>query len=82
MQASSKAETTVGGGGGEQNGQTKLPLPGPVIEKKDRMRSSRCNENIKKAVDLLSKTVTLHQHHTFWYIFLSFLLRGIPREIS
>ena len=79
VQARSKAKTTEGT---EQNCQTKLPLPRPVTPKTDRLGSLRCNENIKKVVDLVSKTITLHLHHTFWYISLPFLLRGLPREIS
>ena len=27
-------------------------------------------ENIKKGVDLVTKTITLQLHHTFWYFFL------------
>ena len=28
------------------------------------------NENLKKAIGLLSKTANLHMHHAFWYISL------------
>ena len=28
------------------------------------------NENVKKGIDLLSKTITLHAHHAFLYISL------------
>ena len=31
------------------------------------------NENVKKTIGLMSKTTTLHVHHTFLYISLSFL---------
>ena len=37
------------------------PLP-PSVKKQ--------TENIKKGVDLVSKTITLHLHPTFWYISL------------
>ena len=42
--------------------------------------------NIKKGADIVSKTITLHLHHTFWYIKLLFdplpSLYGLPREIA
>ena len=28
------------------------------------------NQNVKKAIGLLSKTTTLHVHHAFWFISL------------
>ena len=31
------------------------------------------NENVKKTIGLISKTTTLHVHHAFLYISLSFL---------
>ena len=31
------------------------------------------NENVKKAIGLLSRTTSLHMHHTFLYIFLLLL---------
>ena len=31
------------------------------------------NENVKKAIDLLSKTTSLHGNHAFFYIYLSLL---------
>ena len=31
------------------------------------------NENVKKTIGLMSKTTTLHVHHAFLYISLSFL---------
>ena len=31
------------------------------------------NENVKKTIGLMSKTTTLHVHHAFLYIYLSFL---------
>ena len=31
------------------------------------------NENVKKTIGLISKTTTLHVHHDFLYISLSFL---------
>ena len=31
------------------------------------------NENVKKAIGLLSKTTSLHVHHAFLYIFLPLL---------
>ena len=46
------------------------PPPIPVRQNTDRLGSLRCNENIKKGVDLASKTITLHPHQTFWYISL------------
>ena len=73
LQARSKAKTIGGGGGG--GGESKLVeqnnLP-PVTQKIDRLGSLiiRCKENVKKAIDLVSKTITLHLHHTFWYISL------------
>ena len=31
------------------------------------------NENVKKTIGFISKTITLHVHHTYWYISLPFL---------
>ena len=48
--------------GGQANWLNKAtPLP-PSVKKQ--------TENIKKAVGLVSKTITLHLHPTFWYISL------------
>ena len=47
-----------GGGGGAQISQTKLPPP------------SLKKQNIKKVIDVVSKTITLHLYHSFWYISL------------
>ena len=51
--------------------QNYCPPPPPVTpEKTDILGSLRCNKNMKKAVDLVSKSITLHLPHTFWYISL------------
>ena len=53
-----------GGGGGQANWLNKAtpPSPPPLPSVKKQTR--------KKGVDLLRKTITLHPHHTFWYISL------------
>ena len=52
----------------KQVGGYTSPYPGQ--SKTDRLGSLRCHKNIKKGVDLASKTITLPFHHTFWYISL------------
>ena len=54
-QARSKAKTT---GGAEQTVKQNYTPP-LITQKTDRLGSLRCNKNVKKAVDLVSKTITL-----------------------
>ena len=61
----------LGGGGGQANWLNKATPSTPVSKKSDRLGSLRCNhrENIKKGVDLVSRTITLHLYHFLVHFF-------------
>ena len=63
----------------------KQNYPLPSLKKTpDRLGSLKSSENIKKAVDdLVSKTTTLHLHHTFRYISFQILyLKGGRKQTT
>ena len=80
IQARSKAKTT--GGGGQANWLNKATPPPPVTKKNRPIREFKMQREHKKGVGLVRKTITLHLHHTFWYISLSSLYADFHVKLS
>ena len=69
-QARSKAKTAGGGGGGGASKLVKQSPPSHRHSKNRPIKEFEMQQEHKKGVDLVSKTITLHLHRTFWYISL------------